>query len=154
MTLTEELTLLLRKGNAHLPLKDAVKDVPFEEIDVRPGNLPYSIWELVEHIRITQWDILEFCRNPEHQSPEWPDGYWKTRRNPTVEEWESSLAQIESDREAMIGLLEKSDEKELLEPFPYGNGQSLFREALVIADHTAYHTGEIIVLRRLLDNWD
>lgn len=154
MTLKEELALLLRKGNAHLPLKDAVKDIPFEEIDVRPANLPYSIWELVEHIRITQWDILEFCRNPEHQSPEWPGGYWKARRNPTVEEWEGSLAQIESDREAMIGLLEKSDEKKLLEPFPYGNGQSLFREALVIADHTAYHTGEIIVLRRLLDIWD
>lgn len=153
MNIVKELALQLRKGNAHVSFENAVDGIPFDEIHIKPANLPYSIWDLVEHIRITQWDILEFCRNVEHQSPEWPQGYWVAEKNPTEEEWKSSLAQIKSDREEMIRLLEKSDMDKLFETFPYGNGQSLFREALVIADHTAYHTGEIIVLRRLLGNW-
>lgn len=151
--LITELTLLLRKGNAHVSLTDALTGIPFSVVDKKPGNAPYSIWQLADHIRIAQWDILEFCRNPQHESPEWPEGYWSKKVKPTKSEWQNCLAQIDADREQMISLLKKNKVEKLFEVFSFGNGQSLFREALVLADHNSYHTGEIIVLRRLLGIW-
>jgi hypothetical protein len=149
----KELEILLKGGNAHASFEDAVKDIPDDQLGVIPKGLPYSIWQLTEHIRIAQWDMLEFSRDPHHKSPKWPDEYWpKNPAPPDKKAWKKSLVQIKKNREEFIALLHTSAE-EIYKPFSYGEGQSLFREALVIADHTSYHSGEILVLRRLLGIW-
>lgn len=150
----KELEALIKRGNAHASFDEAVKDIGQDLYGVVPEGLPYSLWQLIEHIRITQWDILEFSRAPHHKSPKWPDGYWPKDKAPVHSgDFKKSVAQVVADRNAFIGLLHGAGE-EIYTPFPYGDGQSLFREALLIADHTSYHTGEIIVLRRLLKDWD
>ena len=120
----------------------------------KPGNLPYSIWQLAEHIRIAQWDILEFSRNAKHVSPKWPDGYWPKEEAPESEAaWQKCMDTIQADRNAFIELIKNAGDA-LDEVFEYGNGQSLLKEALVLADHNSYHTGELIIIRRLLDAWN
>lgn len=149
----KELEILLQKGTAHVPLDEALQNIPFDLLGSVAHGLPYSIWQLMEHIRITQWDMLEFSRDPHHESPKWPDGYWPKERKPAyVADWKRSMEQITADRKAFIDLLQQAEE-EIYTPFPHGDGQSLFREALQLVDHNSYHTGEIIVLRRLLGNW-
>ena len=149
----KELEAALNGGNAHASFEDAINDVPHDLLGSVPNGLPYSIWQLVEHIRITQWDILEFSRDPHHESPHWPDDYWPAQRSPAhAGDWKKSLDRIAADRKAFIDLLHKEKEN-IYTPFPHGSGQSLFREAVLIVDHTSYHTGEIIVLRRLLKIW-
>ena len=151
--LIENLIDLLKKGNAHASLDDALKNITFNLLGKRPCDLPYSIWQLTEHIRITQWDLLEFSRDKNHQSPEWPEGYWPKETEPASgDQWEECLKQINSDRNAFIDLLNNAGEN-LYIPFKHGAGQSLLKEALVLADHNSYHTGEIVVLRRLLNDW-
>lgn len=148
-----ELTALIRKGNAHASFEDAVEGIDLNVLTTVPDKLPYSIWQLAEHIRIAQWDILEFCKGPGHQSPKWPDEYWPAHEETiSKERWQSTLDSISKDREEFLKLL-KQEGRDLHQPFEYGDGQTLFREALLIADHIAYHTGEIIVIRRLLGNW-
>lgn len=150
-----ELEELINKGNAHVSFDEAVKDIRQDLYGVVPQGLPYSIWQLVEHIRITQWDILEFSRDPHHISPKWPEGYWPKEKAPAHPgDLKKSVEQMAADRKAFIGLLHEAAGEGLYAPFPHGDGQSLFREALLIADHTSYHTGEIIILRRLLKDWD
>lgn len=152
-TLVNELIFLLEKGNAHVTFEDIVSDIPLDLVTVIPEHLPYSIWQLVEHIRITQWDILEFCRSAKHVSPKWPDEYWPDAvEKVSKAQWEHSLSAIEKDRKQFIDLL-KDEANNLTEPFAHGDGQTLLREALLIADHNAYHFGEILVLRRLLNCW-
>lgn len=152
--LVKTLEQLLAGGQAHATFDDAVKHLPAKLRGVVPEGMPYSIWQLVEHIRITQWDILEFSRDPKHQSPSWPEGYWPKETAPADEAaWKKCLAQIKSDLNEFIELL-KDPDVDLYAPFPHGDGQHLLREALLIADHTSYHTGEIIVLRRLLGAWN
>lgn len=149
----KELEAALLKGNAHASFEDAVKDIPYKILGSVPDDLPYSLWQLIEHIRITQWDILEFSRNPQHQSPPWPEGYWpKERTAAHLSSLRKCIDQVIADRKAFITLLHKSGD-DLHKPFEHGDGQTLFREALLIIDHTSYHVGEIIVLRRLLGNW-
>lgn len=149
----KQLEDLLNKGTAHASFDEAVQGITHDLLGSVPKGLPYSIWQLVEHIRITQWDMLEFSHDPDHRSPEWPEGYWpKEPAPPDTHAWKRSLDQIAADRKAFIALLRKEKEN-IYTPFPYGNGQSLFQEALQIADHNAYHTAEIIVIRRLLGNW-
>ncbi|MEZ0540407.1 DinB family protein [Fibrella arboris] len=127
--------------------------MPADLRGVKPDKLPYSIWQLVDHIRIAQWDILEFSRDPSHQSPPWPEGYWSPSVQPPDEAaWQQALAQIKADRDAFIALL-NDPEQDLFQPLAHGQGQTLLREALLIADHTAYHVGELIIIRRLLDAW-
>ena len=146
-----ELERLLNSGGAHVGLEDVTKNIPFELLGEKPHGLPYSIWQLVEHIRIAQWDMLEFSRDDQHKSPKWPQEYWPVESAPkNEEEWENSLKHISSDLESFIKLLGTA---ELFEPIPHGSGQNLLREALQIADHTAYHLAEIVVLRRLLGIW-
>jgi hypothetical protein len=148
-----ELISLIDKGNAHASFEDAVQGLNLEVATKVPETLPYSIWQLVEHIRIAQWDIVEFCLSPGHQSPKWPDEYWpEAVQDITAEQWEKSLLQIREDRERFFNLL-KDQDTDLYTPFSYGEGQSVFKEALLIADHNAYHTGEIIIIRRLLGEW-
>lgn len=152
-TLIENLADLIEKGNAHVSLDDALKNLPFSLLSERPQSLPYSIWQIVEHIRIAQWDLLEFSRNALHISPKWPEGYWPEEAAPkSNDEWKNCIEKINSDRKAFIELIKNAGEK-LYEPFAYGSGQSLLKEALVLADHNSYHTGEIIIIRRLLNAW-
>jgi hypothetical protein len=152
--LISNLTDLLKKGNAHATLDDALKNIPFELLSKTPAGLPYNIWQLAEHIRISQWDILEFSRNPDYKSPEWPKGYWPSEKIPPSEEaWKKCVHQIKEDRNSFIELIKNAGEN-LYIRIPNGDGQTLLREALVLADHNSYHTAEIIVLRRLLDDWN
>jgi hypothetical protein len=149
--LITEIIKLLEGGSAHAKLHDALEGLPANKRGERPHGLPYSIWQLVEHIRIAQWDMLEFSKDGNHQSPKWPDEYWPKETEPANEEaWNASLEQINKDLQELIGLVKTSDLYALI---PHGTGQTLLREALQAADHTAYHVAEIIVLRRLLGNW-
>jgi len=148
-----QLIKLIKGGNAHATIKDALHDLPAKLRGAVPAGLPYSIWMLVDHIRIAQWDILKFCTNPEHQSPKWPYEYWPKNSAPKDEdEWNEAVEQIESDKAKFIDLLE-DEEISLFEPFKNEPNINLLREALLIADHTSYHTGQIIVIRRLLGDW-
>lgn len=149
--LLEELKKLLNGGGAHVGFNEAVKDFPFKLLGEKPYGLPYSVWQLVSHIRIAQWDMLEFSKDGLHQSPKWPDGYWPEETTPSSEEeWAQTLKAIDHDLKSFINLLESKD---LYETIPHGDGQSLLREALQIADHNAYHIAEIVVIRRLLGIW-
>ncbi len=148
-----QLKALLDGGQAHAKLDDALADFPFELQGRVPDGLPYSAWQLLEHIRIAQRDILDFSDNADggYKPMTWPDDYWPKQAVPPDESaWESSAAAMQADRAAFEKLLQTRD---LVEPFPWGDGQNLLREALLIADHEAYHTGEIIMLRRLLGAW-
>ena len=152
--LVRELTALLEQGNAHVTFEDACADVPAELLNQRPDGLPYSLWQLVEHVRIAQWDIVEFSLDAGHQSPEWPAGYWPAADDTADEaRWQQALEQIRQDRARFLAHL-RDPAQDLLQPLAHGTGQTLLREALLIGDHTAYHTGQIILLRRRLGNWD
>lgn len=150
-SLITELEKLLRGGTAHVGFEDAIADLPEALLGQRPDNLPYSIWQLVEHIRIAQADMLGFCRNPDYKPLNWPEDYWPKEAAPEDKAtFERSVRSIQEDLEAFIQLLHRGD---LYTPFPHGEGQNLLREALQIADHTAYHVAEIVVVRRLLEAW-
>jgi hypothetical protein len=149
----EQLVALLTGSNAHQSFEDSVSNLPAELRGEKPDKLPYSIWQLVDHIRIAQSDILEFSRDPAYESPAWPSGYWTKELAPTDEAaWQQALDQIRQDRDTFVALLH-DPKHDLYTPFAHGDGQNLLREALLIADHTAYHVGEIIIIRRLLDAW-
>ncbi|MDR7452835.1 MAG: DinB family protein [Armatimonadota bacterium] len=147
------LLWLLRGGNAHAPFERAVAGLPARLRGVRPGGLPYSPWMLVEHMRIAQWDMLAFSRNPQHVSPKWPDEYWpRSPEPPNASAWQKSIAAWRRDLRAMQRLV--ADPKtDLFARFPHGDGQTVFLEAFQIADHNAYHIGQLIVVRRLLGAW-
>ena len=149
----KHLVFLLEQGNAHAPFEKILANIDPKNRVARPANLPYSIWDLVEHIRIAQFDIVEFCMSESYQSPEWPKGYWpENAYEPTDQEWEQSVMKIKRDRQRMIALV-KDPSKNIFKPFSYGDGQNIFKESLLIADHTAYHLGEVLIIRRLLNNW-
>lgn len=153
--LEKQLLALLEGGNAHAGLDGVVKDFPADRRGVKPAGLPYSGWQLLEHIRITQSDILHFSKNHDgkYQSPEWPEGYWpKSPEPPSEKAWKDSIHQIKADLKEFEELL-KDAKNDLAKPFPWGDGQNLLREALLMADHTAYHLGEIVALRRVLGIW-
>ena len=149
--LTYELIKLLNGGSAHAGFDEAIDGLPAEMRGAKSDKLPYSIWQLVEHIRIAQWDMVEFSKSENHRSPTWPDEYWVKETAPTDDAaWDKSIKQINDDREAFIKLLKQED---IYKAIPHGDGQSILREALQIADHNAYHIAEIIVIRRLLGAW-
>jgi hypothetical protein len=153
--LVKELLALIEGKQAHVDLAKAVKDFPVEMRGVVPEKLPYSAWQLIEHLRITQRDILEFCAPPTggYQPMEWPKAYWPESAEPPYPvSWDQTLAAIESDRRKFEALLQKPG-VDLYKPFRWGDGQNLLREAMLIADHNAYHLGELVVLRRLLGIW-
>ena len=154
--LRRELVTLLDGGKAHATFDAAVKGFPAELRGVVPKGLPYSGWQIVEHLRIAQRDILDFCDNGDgsYRPMKWPDDYWPKEAAPANEkEWKKSLAQVRADRKDLDNLLSAADNAELVREFPWGDGQNLLHEAMLIADHNAYHTGELIVVRRLLGAW-
>lgn len=150
-----QLIALLRGGQAHVTFDDAVKDFPVAQRGAVPQGLPHSAWQIVEHIRITQRDILDFSAPPTggYQPMEWPAGYWPESAEPPSEKaWDESIKAVRKDLEAFEGLITRPG-ADLYKPFRWGDGQNLLREALLIADHTSYHLGELVVLRRLLGIW-
>jgi hypothetical protein len=152
-SIADELTKYLHAGNAHVSLEDALKGLPPDLRGAVPSGLPYSIWQLLDHIRITLWDMAEFCINPDHESPEWPEGYWKKDPNPPSEKaWSDCLKAIQTEKKRFNELLQK-DSTELTAALPQGEGQTIFKEALQILDHESYHTAEIVIIRRLLGDW-
>lgn len=152
--LREHLCWLIREGYAHVPFEAAFGGVSVEKRGVRPQGLPWSLWELLEHVRITQWDILEFSRNPDYVSPEHPQGYWPgSPEPPSSAAWKETFDRFLADRAAMEALI-KDSRNDLVAPFAWGDGQNLLREATLIADHNAYHIGQAIAVRRLLGCWN
>ncbi len=151
--LVAELTALLAGGNAHATFEQAVANLPAPLRNQAVPDAPYTIWQLVEHIRIAQADILEFCLNPHYVAPEWPAAYWPSKARAVDEAgWQAALHAIATDQQHFIDLLENST-TDLFAPLPHGDGQNIFREALLIGDHAAYHVGEIVLIRRLLGAW-
>jgi hypothetical protein len=151
----KQLIALLDGGQAHATFDEAVKNFPAELRGIAPEGLPYSAWQLIEHLRITQKDILDFSAPPSggYQHMRWPDDYWPKEATPhSPEAWDRSIAEIKADLEKFKALISRTD-ADLYKPFRWGTGQNLLREALLIADHTAYHIGEFVVLRRLLGAW-
>jgi hypothetical protein len=148
-----QLLALLRGGNAHLDFDQAVAEFPAEYTNRKPFNVPYTPWHLLEHIRIAQWDILEFIRNPEHVSPDWPEGYWPAPDEQADEaRWQQTLAEFRADLKAIQDLV--TDPKtDLLAPIPHAEGYTIFREILLVADHNAYHIGEFAILRQVMGTW-
>jgi hypothetical protein len=144
---------LLEGGHAHARADAVLKGIPVAVRGRAPRGLPYSPWQLLEHLRLAQWDILEFSRSADHVSPKWPEGYWPESKAPASEAaWRKSLKQFRDDLEAMKALV--ADPKtDLVARIPWGDGQTILREALLVADHNAYHLGELVVVRRLLGAW-
>ena len=151
--LREHLLWLLRGGYAHIDLDGALAGLPTEMRGARTDAIPHTPWRLLEHMRIAQRDILEFSRRPDHVSPPHPDGYWPAQDGPLDDdEWTSSIAAFDRDAAEFQALVADPD-NDLLAPFPWGDGQTLLREALLVADHNAYHVGQLVVVRRALGAW-
>lgn len=151
--LREQLAALLGWSDAHANWEAAVSGLPPALHGRAPKGLPYSPWQLVEHLRLAQHDILDFCRNPEYEEMSWPDDYWPaTPEPPSADAWEETLAGFRRDREALRALA-LDPGADLFAPIPHGSGQTLLRELLLVADHNAYHIGQLIVVRRLIGAW-
>lgn len=151
--LREHLGNLLSGGGAHLDWKTTFRGIPPKLRGVRPSGLPYSIWELLEHLRIAQWDILEFSRDAKHVSPVWPAGYWPAApAPPNGKAWDKSLKSFAQGLATMQKLV-ASPKTDLFARIPHGTGQTILREALLVADHNAYHLGQVLTVRRILGIW-
>ena len=150
--LRQHLINLLTKAEAHVDLASELKDFPRELRGRKPKGAPHTAWQLLEHIRIAQWDILEFSKNAKHKSPKWPDEYWpKTEGPPNDKAWDKSVKQVLADLKAM-GDLVRDSKRDLYAKIPHGDGQTLLRETLLVADHNAYHLGQIVIVRRILEH--
>jgi hypothetical protein len=151
--LRHQLARLLEGVGAHMPFEEAVADFPDEAINARPPNVPYTPWHIVEHLRITQWDILEYVRNPAHVSPRWPDDYWPAREaTASPAHFAESVAGFLADRAALREMV-LDPEVDLLAPIPHTPGHTLLREVRIAGDHNAYHIGEFAVLRQVMRTW-
>jgi hypothetical protein len=148
--LRKQLLDAIRGHQAHIEFRAAVGDFRPELQGKKPGGAPHSAWQLLEHLRIAQSDILEFSRNPKHESPNWPEGYWpSTEAPPNSQSWAESVAAFERDREQFMALVQ-DPKLDLFQRFPYGEGQTLLREALLVASHNSYHLGQLVFLKKML----
>ena len=151
--LREHVAELLTGRGAHAGFDDVVKDMPEKLHGIKPNGLPHSAWMLLEHLRLAQWDILEFSRNPKHKSPKWPEGYWPGTEAPaSTAAWNKSVQRFRKDLKAMQDLV-ANPKTDLYAPIVWGDGQTILREALLVADHNAHHLGQLIDIRRLLGAW-
>ena len=152
-SLLEHLLNLLTGEGAHANFEAAVKGLPAELRGQRPKGAAHSPWEVVEHLRITQWDILEFMRDPQHVSPDFPAGYWPSAQAPPSEKaWEQCVAAFRADLKAIADLT-ANESTDLFAPLPHAPDKTILREVLLVADHNSYHLGELVLLRRVLDAW-
>ena len=153
LTLRQHLVSLMTKPNAHVTFAHSIEGLAPELRAVRPAGVEHSVWELLEHLRIAQWDILDFSRNAAYVEAKFPDDYWPASPVPMSEAaWKESVARFNSDLKAMCALVQ-DPATDLFAKIPWGNGQTILREAMLVADHNAYHVGQIVVVRRLLGAW-
>lgn len=151
--LRKHLIELLRSRGAHADFDEAIEGLPEQLRGARVKDLPFTAWRLLEHLRLAQWDILEFSRNPKHKSPKWPEGYWpEDDAPPTSAAWDASVEAFRRDLAEMEKLV-SDPSSDLFAPIPHGQGQTLLREALLVADHNSYHVGQFVLLRRVLGAW-
>lgn len=149
----EQLLALLIGGNAHMTFEQAVADFPAEHFNTKPINVTYTPWHILEHLRIAQWDILEFIRNPDHISPQWPAGYWPHPGESIDQEgWEKTISSFLSNLGSLRNII-KDPDIDLYAPIPHALDYTIFREILVVSDHNAYHIGEFAILRQVMDTW-
>ena len=149
-SLREHVTSLLGGGNAHITFDDFVKDFPVDKCGERIDGLPYSAWQVLEHMRIAQWDILEFTRDANHVSPKWPEGYWPPQSElGNADAWKDSVAKFQKDLKEMQDLI-ADPATDLFAKIPHGSGQTVLRETLLVADHNSYHLGVLLAISRLL----
>jgi hypothetical protein len=149
----KEIAFQLRGGNAHAPLEKVVAGFPGAKQGIVPEGMPYSGWQLLEHIRMAQADMLEFCTNPKYKALKWPEDYWpKSPKPPNSKSWDISAKQVKTDLESFIKLILDA-KKDLTSKIPWGDGQTLFHEACLILDHNSYHLGELVAVRRMLGEW-
>ena len=151
--LRDHVVELLQVGHAHMTLTQGLADLPAAMRGTKPPGQPFTPWRLLEHIRISQWDILEFSKRADHVSPKWPDAYWpESDAPPNARAWDASVTQILKDLEGMAQLV-ADPQTDLFQKIPHGTGQTILREALVLADHNSYHLGQLVLVRRLLGIW-
>jgi hypothetical protein len=149
--LREQLVRQIRGGNAFINIESILEEVDFHQLGKIFADLPYTFWQQLEHLRITQWDILEFCTNPQYKALDWPKDYWVPQPGPfSREEFESKKRMFFEDRDTFLNLLLDLN-NDLYKPISHGDGQTLFREALLILEHNAYHTGQLMILSRLMN---
>ena len=152
--LRDQVADLIRWEDAHAGLDQIADGVPADKWGAAAPGLPYSLWQLLEHLRLAQYDILDFCRNPKYTHLRWPEDYWpKELEPPAPDAVARSLAAYRQDREALIALA-RDPKVDLFARIPHGTGQTYLRELLLVADHTAYHLGQMVVVRRALGIWD
>jgi hypothetical protein len=150
-SLRHHLLYLLKDGGAHVSFDDAVGGWPVQLAGAKVANFPHTAWMLLEHMRLAQWDILEFRRNSRHLSPKWPEGYWPASEAPASEKaWKASIAAFKKDLKTMQELV-ANRRIDLYAPIPWGDGQTILREALLVADHNAYHLGQLVMLRKSIE---
>lgn len=148
--LRSRLVDALRGHESHIEFDDAIKDFPPDSRGTKPAGAPHTAWQLLEHMRIAQNDILEFSRDPEHQSPDWPEGYWPTTEAPPdAHAWDASVTEFRKNVREMQKLIEERNQ-DLFHAFEHGSGQTLLREALVLATHNSYHLGQLVFLKKIL----
>ncbi len=148
--LREHVLTLLSGKEAHADFDAAIGDWPVQLAGAKVANFPHTAWMLLEHMRIAQWDILEFSRNPKHVSPKWPEGYWPTSEAPANEKaWTAAIAEFKKDMRAMEQLV-SNRRSDLYAKLPWGDGHTLLREALLLADHNSYHLGQLVMLRKCM----
>lgn len=151
--LRQHLVDLLRGGSAHAKFDQVIAGIPPKLRASKPAGIPHSPWMLLEHLRIAQWDILEFSRNRKHVSPDWPEGYWpKPEPRPSATAWDANINKFRQDLKAMEALV-KNSKTDLFAKIPWGQGQTILRQALLLADHNAYHQAQLVDVRRLLGIW-
>jgi hypothetical protein len=149
-SLRQYLVSLLTKSEAHVDARAELKDFPAKLRGNKPKDSPHTPWQLLEHMRLAQWDILRFSLDPKHKSPKFPEGYWPKNTAPLSDAaWDGSVKMFFADLEEMCTLV-RDQNSDLFAPIPHGQGQSLLREALLVADHNAYHLGQLVLLRRML----
>jgi hypothetical protein len=153
-SLREHLLYVLQGGGAHASFDATVKNFPARLRGQKVEGFPHTAWMLLEHLRIAQWDILEFSRDRKHVSPKWPEGHWpRHEAPPSAAAWTKSIAAFRKDLKAMEKLV-ANPKTDLFAPLPWGDGQTVLREAILVADHNAYHVGQLVMLRRLLGAWE
>jgi len=149
----EELLALLQGGNAHLGFEEVLAELPLGYINKKPPHTPYSFWHFVEHLRIAQWDILQFIIDPDHVSPEYPSGYRPAAEEKTdVAGWQESCDRFVADLAALKQIV-LDEKRDLLAPIPHARDYNIFREILLVADHNAYHVGELAIMRQVMELW-
>lgn len=152
-SLKSQLVNFLKSTQAHMPLSEAEEDFPLDKINLKPPNVDYTFWHLIEHLRRTQKDILGSCTNPNYEEPSWPEDYWPGKNEKATEkDWDKSVSDFEKDLKEMVNLVE-NPKIDLYSKIPWGDGQTILREAMLVFDHNAYHIGELAILRQVCNAW-